>query len=145
MPLSLSRHTGPPGTTSSDRTTHIQLLGRIKHIQHLKGTNVGSLKHFYRKRIATASIYKSIETPHCITTVQFKQILLLVVCEPVPYQLTFSTFQCTKVLLVEIYCRVPARRGLQQTTRAATRHGARDPLVGPQVDQTYMGASNLRS
>ncbi len=36
-----------------------------------------------------------------------------------------------------IYCRMPARRGLQQTTRAATRHGARDPLVRPQVDQTY--------
>ncbi len=34
-----------------------------------------------------------------------------------------------------IYCRVPARRGLQQTARAATRHGARDPLVCPQVDQ----------
>ena len=25
--------------------------------------------------------------------------------------------------------------------RAATRHGARDPLVRPQVDQTYWGAS----
>ncbi len=35
-----------------------------------------------------------------------------------------------------MYCRVPARRGLQRTTRAATRHGARDPLVHPQVDQT---------
>ena len=34
-----------------------------------------------------------------------------------------------------IYCRVPARRGLQQTAWAATRHGARDPLVRPQVDQ----------
>ena len=33
-----------------------------------------------------------------------------------------------------VYCRVPARRGLQRTTRAATRHGARDPLVRPQVD-----------
>ncbi len=31
-------------------------------------------------------------------------------------------------------CRVPARRGLQQTARAATRHMARDPLVRPQVD-----------
>ncbi len=45
----------------------------------------------------------------------------------------------------KIYCRVPARRGLQRTARAATRHGARDPLVRPQVDQTYRGASNLRS
>ena len=27
----------------------------------------------------------------------------------------------------DIYCRVPMRRGLQQTARAATRHGARDP------------------
>ena len=44
-----------------------------------------------------------------------------------------------------IYCRVPARRGLQRTAQAATRHGARDPLVRPQVDQTYRGASNLRS
>ncbi len=35
------------------------------------------------------------------------------------------------------YCRVPARRGLKRTARAATRHGARDPLVRPQVDQTY--------
>ncbi len=43
------------------------------------------------------------------------------------------------------YCRVPARRGLQQTAWAATKHGARDPLVRPQVDQTYRGASNLRS
>ncbi len=34
-----------------------------------------------------------------------------------------------------IYCRVLARRGLQRTARAATRHGARDPLVRPQVDQ----------
>ncbi len=34
-----------------------------------------------------------------------------------------------------IYCRVPARQGLQRTARAATRHGARDPLVRPQVDQ----------
>ncbi len=33
------------------------------------------------------------------------------------------------------YCRLPARRGLQRTARAATRHGARDPLVRPQVDQ----------
>ncbi len=33
----------------------------------------------------------------------------------------------------EIYCRVPARRGLQQTARAATRHGARDPLVRPHI------------
>ncbi len=40
-----------------------------------------------------------------------------------------------------IYCRVPARRGLQRTAQAATRHGARDPLVCPQVDQTYRGAS----
>ncbi len=40
-------------------------------------------------------------------------------------------------LLIPIYCLVPARRGLQQTARAATRHGARDPLVRPQVDQTY--------
>ncbi len=31
-------------------------------------------------------------------------------------------------------CRVPARRGLQRTARAVTRHGARDPLVRPQVD-----------
>ena len=37
-----------------------------------------------------------------------------------------------------IYCRVPARRGLQRTAQAATRHGARDPLVRPQVDQTYI-------
>ncbi len=43
-----------------------------------------------------------------------------------------------------IYCRVPARRGLQRTARAATRLGARDPLVRPQVDQTYRGASNNR-
>ena len=35
------------------------------------------------------------------------------------------------------YCRVPARRGLQQTARALTRHGARDTLVRSQVDQTY--------
>ncbi len=41
-----------------------------------------------------------------------------------------------------IDCHVPARRGLQQTAWAATRHGARDPLVRPQVDQTYWGASN---
>ncbi len=34
-----------------------------------------------------------------------------------------------------IYCRVPARRGLQRTAWAATRHGARDPLVRPQVEQ----------
>ncbi len=26
------------------------------------------------------------------------------------------------------YCHVPARRGLKRTARAATRHGARDPL-----------------
>ncbi len=35
------------------------------------------------------------------------------------------------------YCRMPARWGLQQThpgLRAATRHGARDPLVRSQVD-----------
>ncbi len=38
-----------------------------------------------------------------------------------------------------------SKTGLQQTARAATRHGARDPLVRPQVDQTYRGASNLRS
>ena len=36
-----------------------------------------------------------------------------------------------------IYCRVPAGRRLQRTARAATRHGTRDPLVRPQVDQTY--------
>ena len=35
-----------------------------------------------------------------------------------------------------VYCRVPARQGLQRTARAATRHRARDPLVRPQVDQT---------
>ena len=29
----------------------------------------------------------------------------------------------------DIYCRVPARRGLQRTARAPTRHGAIDPLV----------------
>ena len=29
-----------------------------------------------------------------------------------------------------------ARQGLQRTARAATRHGATDPLVHPQVDQT---------
>ena len=44
-----------------------------------------------------------------------------------------------------LYCRVPARRGLQRTARAATRHRARDPLVRPQVDQTYRGESNLQS
>ena len=32
------------------------------------------------------------------------------------------------------YCRVPARRGLQRTARAVTRHRGRDPLVRPQVD-----------
>ena len=35
----------------------------------------------------------------------------------------------------DIYCRMPARWGLQQThpgLQAATRHGARDPLVRPQ-------------
>ncbi len=37
-----------------------------------------------------------------------------------------------------IYCCVPARRGLQRTARAATRHVDRDPLVRPQVDQTYI-------
>ena len=36
---------------------------------------------------------------------------------------------------IPIYCRMPARRGLQQTAQAATRHGARDPLVRPQVDK----------
>ncbi len=30
-----------------------------------------------------------------------------------------------------LYCRVPAKRRLQLTARAATRHGARDPLVRP--------------
>ncbi len=38
-----------------------------------------------------------------------------------------------------LYCRVPARWGLQQThpgLRAATRHGVRDPLVRSQVDYT---------
>ena len=30
---------------------------------------------------------------------------------------------------IPIYCRVPARRGLQQTARAPTRHGARDTLT----------------
>ena len=35
---------------------------------------------------------------------------------------------------VETYFRVIARRGLQRTARAATRHMARDPLVIPQVD-----------
>ena len=34
---------------------------------------------------------------------------------------------------VQRYCRVPSRRGLQRTARAATRHRARDPLVRPQV------------
>ncbi len=33
---------------------------------------------------------------------------------------------------------MPARRGLQQTAQAATRHRAKDPLVHPQVDQTYI-------
>ncbi len=41
-----------------------------------------------------------------------------------------------------IYCRVPARRGLQRTARAATRHGARDPLGRPHVDQTYSNLGN---
>ncbi len=36
---------------------------------------------------------------------------------------------------ISLYCRVPARRGLQQTARATTRHRARDPLVRLQVDQ----------
>ncbi len=39
------------------------------------------------------------------------------------------------------YFRVPARRGLQWTARAATRHGARDPLVRPQVDN-YLARDN---
>ncbi len=33
------------------------------------------------------------------------------------------------VHILFIYCCAPARRGLQQIARAATRHGARDPLV----------------
>ncbi len=30
---------------------------------------------------------------------------------------------------------MPAKQGLQQTAQAATRHGARDPLVRAQVDK----------
>ncbi len=41
-----------------------------------------------------------------------------------------------------VYCRVPARHGLQRTTRAATRHWAREPLVRPQVDQTWKNKSH---
>ncbi len=43
-----------------------------------------------------------------------------------------------------LYCRVPAR--LQQTARAATRHGARDPLVRPQVDKldNHLDKKNLK-
>ncbi len=40
-------------------------------------------------------------------------------------------------IFLVIYCRVPARWGLQQThpgLRAATRQGVRDPLVHSQVD-----------
>ncbi len=37
---------------------------------------------------------------------------------------------------------MPARRGLQRTARAATRHGARDPLVRPQVDQNFKKGTN---
>ena len=54
------------------------------------------------------------------------------------YQAIFFPMIC-----IRMSCRVPARRGLQQTARAGTRHGARNPLVCPQVDQTYRGASNL--
>ena len=44
------------------------------------------------------------------------------------------------VHLAFIYCRVPARWGLQQThpgLRTATRHGVRDPLVCLQVDLNF--------
>ncbi len=52
---------------------------------------------------------------------------------------TLKILEHCNLMSMYIYCRVPARWVLQQTNpglRAVTRHGARDPLVRPQVDQT---------
>ena len=56
-------------------------------------------------------------------------------------QMKYECFEVDDKINTYVYCRMPVRRGLQRTARAATRHGARDPLVCPQVDQTYRGAS----
>ena len=43
-----------------------------------------------------------------------------------------------------LYCRVPARRGLQQTAWAATRHGARDPSdkLDNHLDKKFLKGTN---
>ncbi len=59
------------------------------------------------------------------------------------YASVFGIYRC---LIHKVYVTIhvcilnilPVGRGLQRTAQAATRHGTRDPLVRPQVDQTYL-------
>ncbi len=52
-----------------------------------------------------------------------------------------------QIVKLSIYCRVPARWGLQQThpgLRAATRHGVRDPLVRSTPNLTILADNDLQ-
>ncbi len=51
---------------------------------------------------------------------------------------TEGTAKQDRDLELQVWKIIWSRASEAETARAATRHGARDPLVRPQVDQTYI-------